>query len=333
MKHVSRWVKRHKVWTVLLSLSGLFVVFCVVAVIVLSSQITPQSTAAEKLVSAKDACTLSSQTFMNTVNEWRKAKGIAPVAYSTQLQSGAQARVADMVRYEYYGHTNPVTKAQFSTIVDKYIGTNIAESEVLDAPNTGIQSLTDFRNSPDHYDALMNANYHYFGSIAVYQQEGWSEYDNNGKLQDAKPGTTNCIVIGEVANKISSPTGSATSASTQSASIPKPLPNCYQTDMIQPKIDYEDASYLPTGQSQTSYSGQVGYTLVCPGIDGSAATKTVFPSSDKTVLVGTGTTVAQQQAQEQSTEREQQAEAYNKCYNSLLTQGVDSITAQHDCTK
>jgi hypothetical protein len=152
------------------------------------------------------------------VNQWRAAKGVAPLQYSTQLQNAAQARISDMEQYRYYGHTNPVTKQDNGYFTQKYDPSATWWDEVLDGPNNASQALPDFKNSPEHYAALTDARENYIGVASVYYPESWNDYDNNGKLQTTSDtvilngktetvttpvsGDGTCIVVGQLADKV-----------------------------------------------------------------------------------------------------------------------------------
>lgn len=211
--------------------------------------------------STEAACTLDPQTFMATVNQWRSATGASPLTYSNQLQAGATARIADMVNGQYFGHTNPVTKEQAYTAVAKFDPAASYIAEVLDGPNSAAQSITDFRNSSEHYNALINPDVHYFAAVAVYQPESWADYDNNGNVQTpAGKNHSNCLVVGEVADKSgntteanSTPANSAASTVTSSTKPPAPtstnsaevkqLACIQQTSKLVPSLTSSFSSY------------------------------------------------------------------------------------------
>lgn len=154
---------------------------------------------------AQNSCNLSPQKFVSTVNEWRVAKGVAPISYSDQLQSAASARIADMVKYKYYGHENPQTKQDNGYFTRKYDPAATWWDEVLDGPNNTTTTLSDFMNSAPHYKALTDSKINYVGLVAEYLPQSWAVYSNSGELQ-ARAGVyrSNCIVVAQLANSVGS---------------------------------------------------------------------------------------------------------------------------------
>lgn len=162
--------------------------------------------AAVQLAAQKSACTLTPQTFLNSVNQIRVAKGESPLTYSDELESVAQARLADMTAGAYYSHVNPTTKQGYLQVISKYDTSSTRGAEVLDAPNNATQSLTNFQTSPDHLQILTDSSLLYVGMKSVYEPENWPIYSADGVLQNASPGVTNCIVIADFADKVDPPT-------------------------------------------------------------------------------------------------------------------------------
>lgn len=229
--------------------------------------------------STEAACTLDPQTFMATVNQWRSATGASPLTYSNQLQAGATARIADMVNGQYFGHTNPVTKEQAYTAVAKYDPAASYIAEVLDGPNNAAQSITDFHNSPEHYNALINPDVHYFAAVAVYQPESWADYDNNGNVQTpAGKNHSNCLVISEVADKDDTTAPSATTSATQTSAKattytpvnlqPNPTPTTQPSNVTGPTYNAPvQQTYTPTTPVPTHADCVSSIEAQAPGSD------------------------------------------------------------------
>jgi hypothetical protein len=176
---------------------------------------------------ATSACTLDPQSFMATVNQWRASVSAPALAYSASLEAGANARLADMIAGSYYGHTN-TTKEQSYTLVMKSDLAATMESEVLDGSNNAVQSMTNFHDSPEHYNALINPKYHYFAAVAVYHPHAWAQYNNDGSLQtDAGKTSANCLVVGELADKDGNVTVSSQVTSSSSTSKATTAPIVY----------------------------------------------------------------------------------------------------------
>lgn len=188
-----KWLLKYKLLIVLA------LVIAAYAVVIDNQNRINISTAASK----EAACQLDPQTFLTTVNQWRASKGVAPLQYSTQLQSAAQARIADMEKYQYYGHTNPSTGQTSQHFIDSADPAAGYSSEILDGPNSAASSISEFMNSPEHYNAIVSDNYKYLGFVSRYLPEQWAEYDNSGKLQLAAGHPIwYCLVVGELADSV-----------------------------------------------------------------------------------------------------------------------------------
>lgn len=200
---MKRWIMRHKIWSALIIVAvSYLVVASTIQALGQDNQANNLPTTQATLAAQQSACTLDGHAFMATVNQWRSAVGSPALAYSPQLQSVAQSRIADMVQYSYYGHENPQTKQSAVAFLTPLFPPGTATDEVLDGSNNAVQSVTNFKNSPDHYQALIDAQYTYFGALAVYQPESWADYDNSGNLQTpAGKNQANCLVVGELADK------------------------------------------------------------------------------------------------------------------------------------
>lgn len=343
---MKQWIARHKIWSSIIGLTVVFVALCVVGVEILSAQIASSS----KPVA--DSCTLSAQSFMTTVNQWRTVADVPALNYSTQLETVAKDHIADMVKYSYYGHTNPVTKAVwYDLIYSKYDTVATKTAEVLDGPRDAQQSLVDFKNSPEHYNALISADYSYLGVVAVYQPQSWAEYDNDGNIQ-AKAGAYhgNCLVLGELADKngdSSQVKGASTSVSStapaQSTSQQSSINPCV-TSYTPYKTTYVYRDYLQQGQTEVLISGINGSTTVCPSRGGYKGYSFATAPTNSTIAIGTGIDAAEQQAaaeaqqqvsaaQQQLDAENAQAAAINSCIRSAESQGANEQEAQSYCSQ
>jgi hypothetical protein len=247
------------------------IVICAISVAHINAEDKKQQAqlAVQQLAANQEACNLDSQQFLNTVNQWREAKGVAPLQYSTQLQSAAQARVADMMKYQYYGHLNPVTHIESYTMVQQIVPAATSEDEVIDAPNKSAAAFTDFKNSSDHFNALTNGDYNYFGIVSEYIPEQWAEYDNTGKLLVASGHTVwNCVVVGELANNINQK--ASVNTVTSSAKVSEPIiPSTsgsklldHQAECTQLELKYSSEFYNAESsayQTYLTYSNKPAY--------------------------------------------------------------------------
>lgn len=233
----------------------------------------------ERLAAIKVSCQINPQTFMATVNQWRSVTGAPALAYSSSLESGAKARLADMMQGQYYGHVNPATKEQSYTTVMKYDTAATSESEVLDSPIDPSLTMSDFKNSPEHYNALINPAYHYFGAVAVYQPESWAVYDNSGNLQ-AKAGVYrgNCIIIGEVADKDTSSASQAANSSPVATKIPTVTP------VIYPKVSTYTYTPPPVYTPQVPTCDQASLANIKANRDSLAAQFTATHQANLAIL-------------------------------------------------
>lgn len=147
--------------------------------------------------------TLSPQAFLSTVNQWRVAKGIAQLQYSTELQNAARDHETDMVKNNYYGHTNPISKTSYPYFIRLNDSAASLGSEVLDGPESLCNALPDFKNSPEHYQTLMNPDMHYLGMVAVSTDFSPAVYDLKGNLTTpAGIDHPKYIVLADLADKI-----------------------------------------------------------------------------------------------------------------------------------
>jgi hypothetical protein len=261
-----KWFSRHRAMGIFVLLA----VICVLATLPIYILHRSQSKASSTLVattapsSPANACSLNPQTFLSTVNQWRADKGVAPLQYSTQLEDAAKARIADMEKYQYYGHTNPVTKVHSYTLVGQFLPATARTAEVLDGPRIAAMSAENFKNSPDHYSLLVDSSLGYLGMISKEEGAGWASYSNDGILEtDASNSVTeNCIVIADLADSVTqAPTKAASIApsNTNNPSVPISSPEyqkylhdqlCYNTSsanakMYQSEVNLVDNTYYP----------------------------------------------------------------------------------------
>lgn len=198
------------------------------------------------------SCNLDTTAFINTVNQWRAANGVAPLTSSSQLQTAAQNHINDMVKYQYYGHTNPQTKQGSQYFIDSSDSAAGYSGEVLDGPTSANQAITDFKNSTEHYQILTSSQYDYIGLVSVLHPENWAVYDNSGNLVSQAGQTTgNCLVVADLADKI----GASTASSAQPVSQPTDSStSAVQEELAATEQKIEKESEVCPALQQTSVS-------------------------------------------------------------------------------
>lgn len=149
-----------------------------------------------------NACNINAEAFLVEVNQVRASKGLQAVTYSDQLQEAARARILDMQKNDYYGHTNPQTKQQSYDFTAKFEPSATYLGEVLDDPQQASKAFKDFVNSPEHLAIIMNKKFNYIGVASAYNASDRPSYDNDG-LPQGFNGAMNeqCTVVAEFANK------------------------------------------------------------------------------------------------------------------------------------
>lgn len=113
----------------------------------------------KKMTTVRAASSQSSQinlnstesAILNLVNSTRKDNGLGAVTYNSKLEQVAQAKAADMNNQNYFAHTNPEGKSDFSFASDagykyKWIGSNIAKGDFSSVSAV----FTAWMNSPEH---------------------------------------------------------------------------------------------------------------------------------------------------------------------------------------
>lgn len=255
MESLWKWLKKHKIIADLIVFSLFIIVVGTIGQA--HSNSAKRNVALKQQTSAASACSLDAQTFLGQVNQLRTTKNVPNLQYSTQLESAAAARIADMQQNKYYGHTNPVTKEQSYTFVQHLVPGATTEGEVLDGPNSATDALADFKNSPEHYADLIGSQYTFVGVKSVYTDESWAVYDNNGALQSpAGAQHGNCTVIAELASSDSTtdPARSSSQPATQTSVVPSKSYVCAEindTGLSSYQTDYNTDSTL-----LQSYSGE-----------------------------------------------------------------------------
>jgi hypothetical protein len=110
-----------------------------------------------------------------------------------------------MVKYQYYGHLNPTTKQGYVQTIPTYDPGATIAAEVADSVNKVADSTIRFQNSLEHYQTLISSKVSYIGLYAVYSPNQWAEYDSSGNLlSPAGRFSSNCILVGDLADKIGS---------------------------------------------------------------------------------------------------------------------------------
>jgi hypothetical protein len=163
-----------------------------------------------------------------------------------------------MEESKFYGHDNPFTKHDNGYFTQKYDPAATWWDEVLDGPNNASTALDDFKYSPAHFQALTDSKENYLGVVSVYYPESWASYDNTGKIQaTANTSHSNCIVLGQLANKVGQTVGVSTKSSPAPAlSSPSTSNTCYA--LVNETVavynhQYNDAQ--ATWDTATSYNG------------------------------------------------------------------------------
>ncbi len=111
------------------------------------------------------------QTFLNLVNNYRKANGLTELAYQPQLQSAADWLTRDMGDKNYFSHTDSLGRDPFKRMAGEgyqggWMGENIAAGK-----GTAQDVFNQFKNSPAHNANMLKPEYKKLG-ISRYYRSG-----------------------------------------------------------------------------------------------------------------------------------------------------------------
>lgn len=151
---------------------------------------TPPQTPAveEKSVVTKEAVEKIKQRFLELVNNERAGKGLSPLTLNNALDDAANIRSIEIL--STFSHTRP-DGTLFYTAIDtnrypnSYLGENIGqgcidlnslstETEPFTGTDAQIKAValslfTNFKNSPPHYESMLNERYKFTGIGISYQ--------------------------------------------------------------------------------------------------------------------------------------------------------------------
>lgn len=114
------------------------------------------------------------QSIYKQVNEQRVKAGLAPLSYSSTMQSYARNKSLDMGKNNYFSHTNKQGKRMVDDIKADGVpftswGENIAYiGGVTDPTALANQFMTNWMNSPGHRANILSPNFTSIG-VGVYQ--------------------------------------------------------------------------------------------------------------------------------------------------------------------
>lgn len=113
------------------------------------------------------AANIAPEKVIESTNQKRGEKGLAPLTINSKLNEAAQRKAGDMFAFDYWAHTSPSGRnpwAFFQEVGYKYIyaGENLAR----DFQDSG-SVVEAWMNSPTHRDNLLNPNYKEIGLAVV----------------------------------------------------------------------------------------------------------------------------------------------------------------------
>mgnify|MGYP001032325453 CR=1 FL=1 len=128
--------------------------------------------------SAEQANPLDSeeQSFIQLINDYRKANGLGELVYQPQMEDAAKWMSQDMAEKNYFSHTDSLGRNPFDRMADfgyegGWMGENLAAGRDL-----AQDAFNQFKNSPGHNANMLKAPYtkigvsRYFVADSTY---GW----------------------------------------------------------------------------------------------------------------------------------------------------------------
>lgn len=108
---------------------------------------------------------LSQENILWYVNQNRSNHGLVPLKLNTDLNTSAHLKNADMVTYDYFEHTNPITGANFDTFFDmsNYSFVRIAENLAMGNFITSKEVVDAWMESPRHRKNILNPDFRDMG--------------------------------------------------------------------------------------------------------------------------------------------------------------------------
>lgn len=103
------------------------------------------------------------QALFDALNAYRIENDLAPLVYSTTLETAADAMVADLYERNFFSHTNPDGDGPGDRALDagfchQYVGENIAAGQ-----DTVSQVMQAWKDSPSHNLNMLEPDYVYVG--------------------------------------------------------------------------------------------------------------------------------------------------------------------------
>ena len=138
------------------------------------SQPLPESLASEP--DAPEGCrwlTITEAEVLTLINQERRDLGLAPLTYDSDLAAAARVRCRELYKGNYVAHTRPNgdpwetvlqedVPVEYALAAENLAWSNHAEGESL----TAFQWFSLWKESEDHYSAMVNPKYSYCG-IAI----------------------------------------------------------------------------------------------------------------------------------------------------------------------
>jgi uncharacterized protein YkwD len=108
--------------------------------------------------------------FVERLNRERRDAGCAALAWDDDVARVARAHSADMVRRDFFSHSNPDGDDPFERLASAKIAYRSAAENILQGATTGLAALDLWMGSPGHRANLMNCGmtHHGVGRVDDY---------------------------------------------------------------------------------------------------------------------------------------------------------------------
>lgn len=147
------------------ALTAALVITATVIGVSLTSSAKPVETASNK--AQQQAKRPTRAELLKLVNAERAKYGVPPLKEDTRLDTSAQRKADDMVKYDYFGHVSPHDGKhgyEYINDVGIYCKTDSENlTEANDDVNTSSRAVEAWVKSPPHHKAMINADYSYTG--------------------------------------------------------------------------------------------------------------------------------------------------------------------------
>lgn len=128
----------------------------------------------EFVPSVPDSATEFQRELLHLVNEERAARGVSALVCTEKFNEGAQIRAEELI--ELFDHVRPGKREWYTIYSDVGISAGYMGENIAAGSGTPEDVFKQWRESPQHYENMINPNYRTIGIGYAYSDEGFNHY-------------------------------------------------------------------------------------------------------------------------------------------------------------